>query len=155
MLGQLSRDLALRSVSGSALDALMARHHGLVHAVLRRQCGGSLSYDERLQAGRIGLWPALVGYDPKRGTAFSTYAWPTIELDVSHEAVRLRLWAALVWLRHPAHSPPLCQMLGRNTVADYEHADALAQRWLRKPDLPLSQPRRASLWPNRRRGRHL
>ncbi len=214
MLGQLSCAHPSPRVSGSSLDELMARHAGLVHAVLRRQWGGSLDYEARLQAGRIGLWHALVGYDPQRGTAFSTYAWPAIErelwhavrqtsaltansphpspcvapppdcsgdldeallqaelfetlhalvnrlpsrlrqvvvayyglgdepprslrqlgkeLGLSHEAVRLRLWAALVWLRHPAHSLTLRQLLGRNRVADYEHADALAQRWLRK-----------------------
>ena len=51
---------------------------------------------------------------------------------LSHEAVRLSLWAALVWLRHPAHSLVVRQMLGRNTVADYQYADTLAQRWLRR-----------------------
>ncbi|MCL5942885.1 MAG: sigma-70 family RNA polymerase sigma factor [Actinobacteria bacterium] len=209
----------------------MARHDGLVHAVLRRQWGGSLPYEERLQAGRIGLWHALVGYDPKRGTAFSAYAWPAIErevwravhqatpphalplpplappadfraeptepaesdeallqaelvqtlhtlvnrlptalrrvvvtyyglddeparslrqlaheLDVSHETVRLRLWAALVWLRHPGHSLTLRQLLERNTVADYQHADALAGRlplhWTTPPGTPPSPKRR-------------
>ncbi len=197
------------SVSRSDLDVLMARHDGLVHAVLRRQWGGSLSYDERLQVGRIGLWHALQGYDPDRGFAFSTYACKAIEreiwravrqsrppdpllsfepsanlqaepdevllqaeacsalhalvrhlpatlgqgliayyglgdepprrlrqlgrqLGLSHEAVRLRLWAALVWLRHPAHSLALRQLLGCNTVADYQLADAAAQRWLRR-----------------------
>ncbi|MFQ5813923.1 MAG: sigma-70 family RNA polymerase sigma factor, partial [Anaerolineae bacterium] len=33
-------------------------------------------------AGRIGLWRAILGYDPKRGTAFSTYAWPCIMRQV-------------------------------------------------------------------------
>lgn len=221
MLGQLLGNLASPRLSGSDLDALMARHDGLVHAVLRRQWGGALSYDERLQVGRIGLWHALQGYDPDRGFAFSTYAWSAIEreiwravrqsrsadpppwldpsadrqeadrqdrlaqdeleleldeallqaetrsalhalvghlptslrqvviayygladqprrslrqlgreLGLSHEAVRLRLWAALVWLRHPRHSLALRQLLGHNTVADYESADALAQRFL-------------------------
>ncbi len=212
MLSQLPRDHPSSSVSGSTLDELMARHDGLVHAVLRRQWRGSLSYDERLQAGRIGLWHALQGYESNRGTAFSTYAWPAIarqiwrevassstssqrarqrpalveaahlpdpaealltnerrtalarlvqslpdrfrevvvayyglgersprslralgrELGLSHEAVRLRLWAALVWLRHPSHSLGLRQLLDRNTVADYETADGLAQAWLRR-----------------------
>ena len=198
----------------------MARHDGLVHAVIRQQASGSLSYAELLQAGRIGLWRALRRFDPHRGTAFSTYAWPAIahhvwqevaeakprrgtqpfgwvstrqehltahpplappDLDdiiensevyarlyevvdalpshlrqvvllyyglgdypshslrqlahligVSHEMVRQRLLAALVHLRHPANSLPLRQLLGRNSVADYERADALAQRYLRK-----------------------
>jgi RNA polymerase sigma factor (sigma-70 family) len=60
----------------------MARHDGLVHAVVRRQVLGALSFAEALQAGRIGLWRAIQGYDPFRGTAFSTYAWPSITRHV-------------------------------------------------------------------------
>lgn len=37
-----------------------------------------LSFVEALQAGRQGLWRAILHYDPKRGLAFSTYAWPCI-----------------------------------------------------------------------------
>ena len=189
----------------------MAHHDGLVHAVIRRQARGFLSYSDLLQAGRIGLWRALQGFDPHCGTAFSTYAWPAIArqiwrevaeakqegtrqenltsypplappdrddiaessevydclyelvdhlpshlqqvillyyglrghpphslrqlgrlLGISHEMVRQRLLAALVHLRHPANSLRLRQLLERNSVADYEQADALAQRFLRK-----------------------
>ena len=39
---------------------------------------------------------------------------------------------ALVWLRHPAHSYALHSLLERHTVADYQAADVLAQRWLRR-----------------------
>jgi len=60
------------------ISQAMAQHEGLVHWVVRRQWLGSLSYAEALQAGRIGLWRALQGYDPSRGTAFSTYAVPAI-----------------------------------------------------------------------------
>jgi RNA polymerase sigma factor (sigma-70 family) len=56
----------------------MAQHDGLVHAYIQRQGGGDISYEEALQAGRIGLWYAIRGYDPTRGTAFSTYAWVAI-----------------------------------------------------------------------------
>lgn len=214
MSGQSSDVPSSQGISKPLLDELMARHDGLVHAVLRRQWGGSLSYEARLQAGRIGLWHALQRYDGSRGFAFSTYAWPAIkreiwravrqadpphrhsppfpgcpaelgrklaeadeallqtetfrmlhalvsrlpmplrqvviayyglgdepprslrqlarELGLCHESVRLRLWAALVWLRHPAHSLELRQLIDRNTVAEYEQADALAQRWLRR-----------------------
>jgi RNA polymerase sigma factor (sigma-70 family) len=58
----------------ASLNQLMYRHDGLVHYILRRQSSGPLSYEELLQAGRIGLWRAIMGYDPQRGTAFSTYA---------------------------------------------------------------------------------
>jgi RNA polymerase sporulation-specific sigma factor len=56
------------------VNQLMGQHDGLVHYTLRRQSSGPLSYGELLQAGRIGLWRAIMGYDPQRGTAFSTYA---------------------------------------------------------------------------------
>ena len=61
-----------------SLNALMERHDGLVHAVVHRQVLGDLPYAEALQAGRIGLWRAIVRFDPGRGYAFSTYAWRSI-----------------------------------------------------------------------------
>ena len=61
-----------------SLNALMERHDGLVHAVVRRQVLGELPYADALQAGRIGLWRASVRFEPSRGYAFSTYAWPSI-----------------------------------------------------------------------------
>jgi RNA polymerase sigma factor (sigma-70 family) len=72
--------LFARAQSGCArsLDQLMRQHEGLVQAVVRRQVLADLSFEEALQAGRIGLWHAILGYDPSRGLAFSTYAWPTI-----------------------------------------------------------------------------
>lgn len=56
----------------------LAEHEGLVHWVVRRQWLGDLPYAEALHVGRIALWRALQRYDPNRGTAFSTYAVPTI-----------------------------------------------------------------------------
>ena len=61
-----------------SLNGLMTTHERLVHAVVRRQCLGQLPFDEALQAGRQGLWRAILGYDPERGVAFSSYAWPSI-----------------------------------------------------------------------------
>ncbi|MCP4232718.1 MAG: sigma-70 family RNA polymerase sigma factor [Aestuariibacter sp.] len=60
----------------------MSQHNGLVYAVVRRQALGELTYNEALQAGRTGLWRAILGYDPKRGAAFSTYAWTAIMRSV-------------------------------------------------------------------------
>ena len=57
-----------------SLNQLMARHDGLVQAVVRQQVLGELPFEEALQAGRIGLWRAIVGFDPARGLAFSSYA---------------------------------------------------------------------------------
>jgi RNA polymerase sigma factor (sigma-70 family) len=196
-----------------SLNALLRMHDGLVHAVVRRQVLGDLPYAEALQAGRIGLWRAIMRFDPSRGYAFSTYAWPSIvhhvwqavkvhtralrsepveaysewrhvasldpaaleaarsvhdalhelvtrlserlqqiivtrygldgqdrrfyreigrQLGVSGERARQLHTEALVWLRHPAHSQYLRSLLSRHSLADYEWAEAEAQRWLRR-----------------------
>jgi RNA polymerase sigma factor (sigma-70 family) len=189
----------------------MKRHDGLVHAFIRRQGGGPITYDEALHAGRIGLWRALLRYDPERGTAFSTYAWIAIyrhvrqaakkglrensdwpnrvtapqtesgpeerveqeliwetlselvsqlpdrlqrvivsryeigehprrtlkeigeELGVCGERVRQLQQEGLAWLRHPARSWRLRELVGRNTAADYRQV--LAQNAARRRGL--------------------
>jgi len=189
----------------------MSRHKGLVQAVVRGQVLGDLPFSEALQAGRIGLWRAIQGFDPSRGFAFSTYAWPAIQrrvwravkshtrrhtsaemqasllpspspdpdqvweaaqihralhalvqrlplrlryvilaryglnghrpffyhqigdaLRVCGERARQLHTEALVRLRHPAHSYALRSLLGHHGLADYQDADAQAQRWLRR-----------------------
>jgi len=196
-----------------SLNALIEMHDGLVHAVVRRQVLGDLPYAEALQAGRIGLWRAMMRFDPSRGYAFSTYAWPSIvhhvwravkvyarasrsesveaysewqhiasadpaaleaawsvhdtlhelvtrlserlqrvivarygldgqgsrfyreigrHLGVSGERARQLHSEALVWLRHPAHSQHLRSLLAYHSLADYQWAEAEAQRWLRR-----------------------
>lgn len=67
-----------KTLSAQAVEEMMEQHKGLIHAFIQRQGGGSISYEEALQAGRIGLWQAIRGYDRRRGTAFSTYAWVAI-----------------------------------------------------------------------------
>lgn len=200
--------LARCPVGGLAgVEQALHRHEGLIHAVIRREGSGSLTYEEALQAGRIGLWRAILNYDPARGTAFSTYAWVAIrrhirrtaaqeagdprcqlmscppcwtpdpsgqalderveqalihealftlvsrlpnhlrlvviarygldghpprtlrqlgsQCGLSHERIRQLEQEALAWLRHPAHSLSLRQLLNKNTAADYRHALAL------------------------------
>jgi len=60
------------------LEQLMGQHDRLVFAVLKKQWGGQAEYADLLQAGRIGLWQAILHFDPQRGTRFSTYAWIAI-----------------------------------------------------------------------------
>jgi RNA polymerase sigma factor (sigma-70 family) len=62
----------------SGLATAMAEHEPLVHWVVHRQWLGGLPYDEAVQAGRIGLWRACLGFDPTRGHRFSSYAVPII-----------------------------------------------------------------------------
>ena len=197
--------------SRDSLNLLMARHEGLVQAVVRRYGFGELAFTEAVHLGRMGLWRAVLHYTPERGVAFSTYAWPCIRNEILHveraqarrkklpkatravvsdpfldtfieadhrqtgqslfqlvarlpERLRyvivayygldgqpgstyaaigaqLRLTKqrvcqlrteALVWLRQPAHSQALRSWLDRHTVADYQWADDLAQRWLQR-----------------------
>lgn len=66
-------------------DGLVRRHEGLVHVVLSRQARGGVDYEELAQAGRIGLWQAVLHFDPHRGVAFSTYAGVAIERRIWRE----------------------------------------------------------------------
>jgi RNA polymerase sigma factor (sigma-70 family) len=70
-----------------SLEHLMRMHEGLVHHIVRQQWRGCLSYEEAIHAGRIGLWRAILGFDPERGRAFSTYA---------SVAIARHVWRAVV-----------------------------------------------------------
>ena len=72
----------MRECSTSPLDRHLAEQEKLVHWVVHRQWLGPLPYREAVQAGRIGLWRAVKGYDAGRGHAFSTYAVPAIQRAV-------------------------------------------------------------------------
>ena len=197
-----------------SLELLMIRHEPLVLYAVNRQKLGDLPYEEAVQAGRIGLWGAIQGYDPDKGYQFSTYAYAAIvhqvwaavkdhcvangrEHATREWAIFFRHWevgpaetrareevraslnamvrclpkrlgqimvayyglagkraqsqreigaqmgitqqrisqlkeAALVWLRHPAHSHDLRTLLRRHSQQEYEWAEELAQNWLRR-----------------------
>jgi RNA polymerase sigma factor (sigma-70 family) len=199
---------------GDSLDLLMARHEPLVVYAVNRQNLGDLPFEEGVQAGRLGLWKAILGFDPSRGYQFSTYAYPAIlhyvwiavkdhcvankkehttrewkeffrhweagpaqrqsvrelqeclaalvarlpkrlrrvvrvryevdgeawqtlaelgaELGLCGERVRQLQVEALVWLRHPAHSQELRELLRRHSLQEYEWAEEVAQTWLRR-----------------------
>lgn len=70
------------------LEALLKRHRTLVHAVIKRQWTGSVAYADLEQEGRLGLWRAILGYDPSRGWAFTTYAWVAIKRHIWQEVAR-------------------------------------------------------------------
>ena len=100
-----------------SLNRLMATHENLVHAVVRRQILGHLPFAEALQAGHIGLWHAILGYDPQRGLAFSTYAWP---------AIMHQVWQAVkVAERHDGRRAP-CFPLDRMAALLSETTDPAA-----------------------------
>jgi len=71
-------------------ETLLLRHEGLIHFLLQRQAVGGLAYDDLVQEGRIALWRAVLGFDPRRGVAFSTYAGKAIERRIWQVVARAR-----------------------------------------------------------------
>jgi len=94
--------------NAETLEQLMRIHEGLVHHIVRQQWRGCLSYEEAVHAGRIGLWRAILGFDPERGRAFSTYAsvaiarhvWRAVDL-AEREERRARAPASAKRYRDP------------------------------------------------------
>jgi RNA polymerase sigma factor (sigma-70 family) len=92
-----------------SLAELMRQHDGLVHHIIRQQWGGALSYAETLQEGRIGLWRALLHFDPVQGTTFATYAGVVI----AHQVWRaVRRQAAQEW-----EAATLCEVWGDDSAS--------------------------------------
>jgi len=61
-----------------SLNLLLLRHERLVHWVVQRQWLYTLPYAAAVQEGQRGLWHAILGFDPERGSKFSTYAYQAI-----------------------------------------------------------------------------
>ena len=98
------------------LDHLVRQNEALIPWVLQRLARGPLSYAEARQAGRLGLWKALLGFDPTRGWAFSTYAVVAIRRHIQLEVKRSRrFWRALPAL-HPPSPPALWEPLHRRML---------------------------------------
>jgi len=65
-----------------SMNLLLLRNEGLVHLVVQRQWLSTLPYDQAIQAGRQGLWRAILGFDLERKNRFSTYAYAAIMRQV-------------------------------------------------------------------------
>lgn len=65
-------------------DALVERHRGLAIAMARRYADRGVDHDDLCQVAMIGLVHAVERFDPDQGTAFSTYAVPTILGELKH-----------------------------------------------------------------------
>ena len=64
------------------LDRLLREHSGLVYWMVMHQSSGKTAYADLLQAGRIGLWHAILHYEAGRGAVFSSYACVVIRHQV-------------------------------------------------------------------------
>jgi len=64
------------------LEGLLNEHRNLVQVMVMRQVSGNLEYADLMQAGRIGLWHAILSFDENRGVRFSTYACVIILREV-------------------------------------------------------------------------
>jgi RNA polymerase sigma factor (sigma-70 family) len=96
-----------------SLARLMATHEGL----------------EALQAGRIGLWRAILHFDPQHGTAFSTYAWTCIMHRVWRE-VKLAGRAQGQAARHlPLSEVASCACEDRDPARDWEAFAVSSALW--------------------------
>lgn len=120
-------------------DALVRQHEGLVHVVLRRQSRGDVPYEDLLQAGRIGLWQAVLHFEPDRGVAFSTYAGVAIQRHI-WQAVR-RANRPAGWLALPEPRDPI--EIAEEQVWWEQVEVALAEAVSRLPDR-LGQVMRAA-----------
>ena len=70
----------------ACVEGLLREHNGLVWLMVTQQVTGRAEYADLFQEGRIGLWQAILHYDPERGVTFSSYACVVIR----HQA-----WAAV------------------------------------------------------------
>jgi len=66
------------------------------------------------------------------GRSPAIYRQIGVTLGISGERAGQLNTEALVWLRYPAHSQTLRSLLCRHTLADYQLADDLVQRWLQR-----------------------
>ena len=67
----------------ACLEQLLREHAGLILLIVHRQWAGRADYADLIQEGRIGLWLAILRYEPERGYAFSSFAG---------KAIRNRVW---------------------------------------------------------------
>lgn len=95
----------------ACLERLLEQHAGLIPLIVRRQWPGRADYADLIQEGRIGLWLAILHFDPGRGFAFSSYAG---------KAIRNRVWNAVKqaakaegWLEAQRAGDSLAAMLAR------------------------------------------
>lgn len=74
----------------------------------------------------------IVAYYGLDGRPRRVYREIGVQLGLCKQRVQQLHVAALVWLRHPAHSQELRSLLQRHSLQEYQWADEVAQAWLRR-----------------------
>lgn len=92
-------DAFRRTRDPGCLDELVVLNQGLLHTVLRRYRHATEPYEDLLQVANLGLIKAVHGYDPDRGSSFSSYAAAMIEGEVRHHLRDNVLIRQPRWLR--------------------------------------------------------
>jgi RNA polymerase sigma-B factor len=94
----------------AARDELVNRFLPLATGLARRYHHGAEPLDDLVQVASLGLLKAIDRFDPERGTAFSSFAVPTIAGELKRY-FRDKGWA----LRVPRDLQELAQRVGRTT----------------------------------------
>ena len=81
--------------------------------------------------------PKRLQYVICRRFALEGQPWQTLAeigqaFGLTRERIRQLQVEALVWLRHPANSQDLRDLLKRHSQQEYEWAEEMAQNWLRR-----------------------
>ena len=67
----------------ACMRRLLKQNDLLVYLIVQCQCPGNLDYADLMQEGRIGLWQAILHFQPEKGHPFWHYAGTVI---------RRRIW---------------------------------------------------------------
>ena len=68
-----------------AKSTLLAENMPLIKSIIRRYRNTVIEYDDLIQLGSLGLYKAMMNFDPKFGVRFSTYAVPMINGEIKRQ----------------------------------------------------------------------
>ena len=73
------------AISDKARERLVMINAGLVKSIASHYLNRGIEYDDLIQIGMLGLMRAILGFDPEKGFAFSTYATPVIAGEIKRQ----------------------------------------------------------------------